>query len=119
MLIATNGRGDVVQSPSEPAIGTMLAGLEQGDHLILERQDESQDGHWYIQVWFRDHDTYQLEYRDGVPAEHYQTQAESQDEVLQALLSWVAGKPARQEGFTWTNIGHWFTPDPEGECPTA
>jgi len=71
MLIASNGRGHAVKSPSEPAIGTMLADLDQGDHLILERQDENQDGHWYIQVWFRDKDKYQLEYRDGVPAEHH------------------------------------------------
>jgi len=120
MLIATNSRGHVLKSPSKPAIGTMLANLHSGDHMILERQDENRAGNWYVQVWFRDNNTYQLEYRDGVPAEHHQTQTGSQDKVLQALLSWVADKPAWQEGFTWTNIGHWFTPDTEGEDdPTA
>ena len=115
MLIATNGRGQALQSPSEPAIGTMLADLDQGDHLILERQDENREGNWYVQVWFRDENTYQLEYRDGVPAEHYQTQTESQEKVLQALLGWVADKPAWREDFTWTSIGHWFAPGPEDE----
>jgi hypothetical protein len=115
MLIATNGRGHVVKRPSEQAIGTMLADLDQGDHLILERQDESQEGNWYIQVLSSGDNTYQLEYRDGVPAEHYQTQTESQDKVLQALLGWVAEEPAWREGFMWTSIGHWFTPAPEGE----
>ncbi|MCI3274620.1 hypothetical protein [Streptomyces cylindrosporus] len=120
MLIATNGRGHTVKGPSTAAIGTMLAGLDQGDHLILERQEEDREGNWYVQVWFRDENTYQLEYRDGVPAEHYQTQTESQEEVLQALLGWVADKPAWREGFTWTSIGHWFAPGPEDEdAPTA
>ncbi|MEU6553089.1 hypothetical protein ABZ915_22810 [Streptomyces sp. NPDC046915] len=116
MLIATNARGHTVKRPSKPAIGTMLANLRRGnEHLILERQDEEVEGDWYIQVWFRDNNTYQLEYREGVPAEHYQTQTVSQDKVLQALLGWVTDKPAWREGFMWNNIGHWFTPAPEGE----
>jgi hypothetical protein len=115
MLIATDSRGHVVKRPSKPKIGTMLADLDQGDHLILERQDESQEGNWYIQVLVRENNTYQLEYRDGVPAEHYQTQTVSQEKALQALLDWVADKPAWRESFMWTNIGHWFTPAPEEE----
>jgi len=32
----------------------------------------------------------------------------------------VADDPAWQEGFMWTGIGHWFTPDTEDEDdPTA
>ncbi|MER6128441.1 hypothetical protein ABT173_38935 [Streptomyces sp. NPDC001795] len=121
MLIATNGRGHAVKRPSKPAIGTMLANLRRGnEYLILERQDEEREGDRYIQVWFRDNNTYQLEYRDGVPAEHYQTQTVSQDKVLQALLGWVADKPAWREGFMWNNIGHMFAPAPEGgDDPTA
>ncbi|MGW3123823.1 hypothetical protein ACWDBW_43100 [Streptomyces sp. NPDC001107] len=119
MLIATNGRGHTVKDPSTQAIGAMLTDLDQGDHLILERQDEDREGNWYVQVWFRDENTYQLEYRDGVPAEHYQTQTESQEKVLQALLGWVADKPAWREAFTWTNIGHWFAPGPDKDDPTA
>ncbi|AYC40183.1 hypothetical protein DWG14_04434 [Streptomyces griseorubiginosus] len=115
MLIATNSRGHAVKRPSKPKIGTMLADLDQGDHLLLERQDENEEGNWYIQVLFRETNTYQLEYRDGVPAEHYQTQTVSQEKVLQALLDWAADKPAWREGFMWTNIGHWFTPAPEDE----
>ncbi|MET7475942.1 hypothetical protein ABZT17_16465 [Streptomyces sp. NPDC005648] len=120
MMIATDSRGHAVKGPSEQVIGTMLADLDQGDHLILERQDESREGDWYIQVLSGGDDTYQLEYRDGVPAEHYQTQAESQEQVLQGLLGWVAGKPDWRDGFAWTSIGHWFTPAPEKEGdPTA
>jgi hypothetical protein len=120
MVIATNSRGHVVKRPAEPKIGTMLAELDQGDHLILERQDEGREGNWYVQVLFRDNNAYQLEYRDGVPAEHYQTETVSQEKVLRALLGWVADEPAWREGFTWTNIGHWFAPAPADEAdPTA
>ncbi|MFJ3773609.1 hypothetical protein ACIPX0_18125 [Streptomyces sp. NPDC090075] len=86
----------------------MLANLGQGDHLILERQDEDREGDWYIQVLFRDNNTYQLEYRDGVPAEHYQTLTASQDKARQALLDWAADTPDWQNGFTWNNIGAMF-----------
>ncbi|MHC3474320.1 hypothetical protein ACYF6T_37250 [Streptomyces sp. 7R007] len=120
MLIAIDSRGRVLERPSEPVIGAMLADLNSGEHMILERQGESREGDWYMQVWFRDDDTYQLEYRDGVPAEHYQTRTVSQEKVLDALLCWVAGERDWREGFTWDNIGHWFTPGPEGEDgPTA
>ncbi|MFD5265258.1 hypothetical protein [Streptomyces sp. NPDC058335] len=115
MLIATNGRGHVVKRPSKPAIGTMLAKLRRGnEHMVLERQDEDRVGDWYIQVLFRDNNTYQLEYREGVAAEHFQTQTVSQDKVLHALLGWAADKPDWREGFMWNNIGHMFTP-PAGE----
>lgn len=116
MLIATNGRGDAVREPSTSAIETMLGKLRRGDeHLILEWQDEGREGDWYVQVWFRDDNTYQLEYRDGVPAEHYQTRTVSREKVRQALLGWVAGTTGWREEFVWDNIGHWFTPDAEDE----
>ncbi|MEU4927844.1 hypothetical protein AB0G54_15260 [Streptomyces yokosukanensis] len=122
MLIATNGRGHVVKRPSKSAIGTMLANLRRGnEYLILERQDEAIEGDWYIQVWFRENNTYQLEHRDGVPAEHYQTQTVSQEKILQALLAWVADKPDWRESFMWNNIGHMFTARTpgSGDEPTA
>ncbi|MFE4965674.1 hypothetical protein [Streptomyces sp. NPDC056660] len=108
MLIATNNRGHVVQHPSKPAIATMLADLRRGDHMLLERQDEDREGDWYVQVLFRDDDTYQLEYRDGVATEHYQTLTASPEKASQALLDWAAGEPDWRNGFTWNNIGAMF-----------
>ncbi|MFR9794616.1 hypothetical protein ACL02U_01700 [Streptomyces sp. MS06] len=117
MLTATNGRGHAVKRPTKPAVGAMLANLRRGnEHLILERQDEEREGDWYIQVWFRENNTYQLEYRDGVPAEHYQTLTVSQDKVLQAVLGWMLNKPDWREGFMWNNIGHMFTSAPDDEA---
>jgi hypothetical protein len=112
MLIATNANGLVVKRPSKPAIGTMLANLQRGiEHMVLERQEEDLEGDWYIQVLFRANNTYQLEYRDGVPAEHYQTQTVSQEKVREALIGWATGKPDWRKGFMWNNIGDMFTPE--------
>ncbi|MGQ4398851.1 hypothetical protein ACN6K4_002329 [Streptomyces hayashii] len=112
MLIATSAKGLVVKRPSKPAIGTMFANLRRGnEHMVLERQEEGVEGDWYIQILLRDNNTYQLEYRDGVPAEHYQTQSVSQEKVLVALIGWATGKPDWREGFMWNNIGDMFTPE--------
>jgi hypothetical protein len=111
MLIATSARGHTVKHPSKPAIGTMLANLgRDNEHMVVERQDEGLTGDWYIQVLFRENNTYQLEYRDGVAAEHYQTQTVSQEKVLRAVLGWMAGTAAWQEEFMWNNIGSMFAP---------
>jgi hypothetical protein len=119
MLIATNERGHVVKRPSKPSIGTMLANLRRGNaHMILEMVDEERPGSWYIQVLLRENNTYQLEYRDGVAEQHYQTQTISQEKVLGALLGWAGAKPGWRNGFMWNNIAEQFganereTPEP-------
>ncbi|WP_329244743.1 hypothetical protein [Streptomyces canus] len=86
----------------------MLANLRPGDHVLLERQNENREGDWYIQAWFRDETTYQLEFRNGVAAEHYQTLTTSEEKVSQALLGWAADEPDWQSSFTWNNIGAMF-----------
>ncbi|MEW1693783.1 hypothetical protein ACIQOF_38795 [Streptomyces sp. NPDC091265] len=112
MLIATDEAGRVVKKPSKPAIGKMLANLQRGNaHLILERVEEDMDGNWYAQVLLRDDNTYQLEFRDGVAAEHHQTRTVSQEKVLAAMLDWAAGKTDWKDGFMWNNIGSQFGAD--------
>ncbi|MFF8279967.1 hypothetical protein ACF05T_28340 [Streptomyces lateritius] len=112
MLIATDEVGRVLKKPSKPAIGRMLANLQRGNaHLILERAEEDMEGSWYVQVLLRDDNTYQLEFRDGVAAEHYQTRTISQEKVLTAMLGWAAGKVDWKDGFMWNNIGSQFGAD--------
>ncbi len=109
MLIATNEAGRVVKKPSKPVLGTMLANLRRGNaHLVLERVEDGLEGSWYVQVRLRDDNTYQLEYRDGVAAEHHQTRTVSQEKVLDAMLGWAAGKADWGSGFMWNNIGAQF-----------
>ncbi|MFF9143924.1 hypothetical protein ACF1BN_03540 [Streptomyces sp. NPDC014861] len=127
MLIATNERGHVVKQPSKPAIGKMLADLKRGNaHLVLERLDTERPGSWYIQVLLRENNTFQLEYRDGVPELHFQTQTISQKKVLGALLGWAGAAPSWQDSFMWNNISEQFTPSdpasperPGGEEPST
>ncbi|MEU4076011.1 hypothetical protein [Streptomyces venezuelae] len=112
MLIATDEAGRVVKRPPKLAIGRMLANLRRGDaYLVLERVEEGLEGSWYVQVLLRDDNTYQLEFRDGVAAEHYQTRTVSQEKVLTAMLGWVAGKADWKVDFVWDNIGSQFEAD--------
>lgn len=112
MLIATDEAGRVSKKPSKPAIGRMLANLQRGNaHLVLERAEEGLEGSWYVQVLLRDDNTYQLEFRDGVAAEHYQTRTISQEKALTAMLGWAAGKAGWKDGFMWNNIGSQFRAD--------
>jgi hypothetical protein len=112
MLIATDEAGRAVKRPSKPAIGRMLANLQRGNaHLVLERAEEGVEGSWYVQVLLRDDNTYQLEFRDGVAAEHYQTRTISQEKVLTAMLGWATNKAGWKDGFMWNNIGSEFDVD--------
>ncbi|MFI8393059.1 hypothetical protein [Streptomyces sp. NPDC085540] len=120
MLIVTNERGHVVKRATKPAIGTMLAQLQRGDaHMVVERIDEERAGSWYIQVLLRENNTYQLEYRDGVPEQHFQTLTVSQGKVLAALLGWAAAKPGWKDGFMWNNIGEQFCSSCHGASESA
>ncbi|MGW6356660.1 hypothetical protein ACWFR5_16075 [Streptomyces sp. NPDC055092] len=111
MLIATDQAGRVMKKPSKPAIGRMLANLQRGNaHLVLERAEENMEGSWYVQVLLRDDNTYQLEFRDGIAAEHYQTRTISQEKVLTAMLDWAADKADWKDGFMWNSIGSQFEP---------
>ena len=90
--------------PTRTRLGTWIENLRRGDSLVVEREDE-QSGDWYIQVLLRDDNTYQLEYRDGVAAEHYQTRTVSRERVLNAMAGWASGESAWKSDYMWNNIG--------------
>ncbi|MFE6225346.1 hypothetical protein [Streptomyces sp. NPDC057854] len=88
----------------------MVANLGRGNaFVIVECVDDATEGDWYVQVWLRDDNTYQLEYRDGSPAEHYQTRTVSQEKVITALSGWTERRPEWKDAFLWNNIGAFFT----------
>ncbi|WP_309056594.1 hypothetical protein [Streptomyces sp.] len=137
MLIATNERGHVVNRPSKPAVGMMLANLRRGNaHMVLELRTFERPGSWYIQVLLRESNTCQLEYRDGVAELHYQTQTISQEKVLGALLGWAGAKSGWRDSLMWNSIAEQFGsseretsrpldtepstgPEPGWECPSS
>ncbi|WP_051717071.1 hypothetical protein [Streptomyces sp. NRRL F-5727] len=86
--------------------------------MIVEQVDDEATGDWYVQVWLRDDNTYQLEFRDGTAAEHYQTRTISQEKVIVALSGWAKERPGWKVAFMWNNIGASFeTPtDPAAVC---
>ncbi|WP_407841308.1 hypothetical protein ACE1OC_40710 [Streptomyces sp. DSM 116496] len=80
MLQARDEHGRLVRNPKPPALSRMVANLGRGHaFVIVERVDDEADGDWYVQVRLRDDNTYQLEFRDGTAAEHYQTRRISQE----------------------------------------
>ncbi|WP_245194785.1 hypothetical protein [Kitasatospora phosalacinea] len=109
-------RGLSMRDPGAAALGRLVANMQRGDsHLIVERFGADEPaGDWYVQVRLRENGVYQLEYRDGVPAEHYRTLTVSPAKVVSALVGWSEGRAAWRAGFDWTNIGHWFADGQDG-----
>ncbi|WP_420077956.1 hypothetical protein ACN6AT_00410 [Streptomyces sp. JL4002] len=96
-------------NPKSSALSRMVANLGRGNaFVIVERLDDEADGDWYVQVWLRDDNTYQLEFRDGTAAEHYQTRTISQEKVIAALSGWAEGRPEWKDAFMWNNISTFF-----------
>ncbi|WP_406278242.1 hypothetical protein OHT93_36715 [Streptomyces sp. NBC_00191] len=109
MLQARDERGRLVKKPKPSVLSEMVANLGRGNaFVIVERVDDEADGDWYVQVWLRDDNTYQLEFRDGTAAEHYQTRTISQEKVIDALSGWAGGRPGWKDAFMWNNIGSCF-----------
>ncbi|GAA0612109.1 hypothetical protein GCM10010394_47410 [Streptomyces crystallinus] len=96
-------------NPKPSALSQMVANLGRGNaFVIVECLDDEAAGDWYVQVWLRDDNTYQLEFRDGTAAEHYQTRTISQEKVITALSGWAEGRPEWKDAFMWNNISTFF-----------
>ncbi len=112
-------RGLSMRDPGPAALSRLVANMQRGDsHLIVERfgADEP-EGDWYAQVWLRENGVYQLEYRDGVAAEHYRTLTVSLPKVVNALVGWSQGRTAWRAEFDWNNVGAEFAESTEGAEP--
>lgn len=83
-----------------------MLSLPRDGFLVLEC---AADADCYAQVWLRPDGTYELEYRDRSPAEHYQTRTLSADKVIAALAGWAAGEIAWRDTLQWNSIGSWFS----------
>ncbi|MFE0629806.1 hypothetical protein ACFW3D_22930 [Streptomyces sp. NPDC058864] len=103
--LAHPGHRPAPGSPHGAAVEKAVLDLPRDGHLVLECAADEQ---CYVQVWRRPDGTYQLEYRDRAPAEHYRTHTVSAQEVIAALQGWTAGGPAWRDAFSWESIGSWF-----------
>ncbi|MGI5142451.1 MULTISPECIES: hypothetical protein [unclassified Streptomyces] len=92
--------------PRGARLEAAVLSLPRDGFLVLECATEA---HCYAQVWLRPDGTYELEYRDRSPAEHYQTRTVSADKVIAALVGWAAGEIAWRDAFQWNSIGSWFS----------
>ncbi|MFE5618291.1 hypothetical protein [Streptomyces sp. NPDC056524] len=109
MLQARDEHGRQVRNPGPTALSRMVANLGRGNaFVIVERVDDEAAGDWYVRVWLRDDNTYQLEFRDGTAAEHYQTRTISQEKVIVALSGWAKRRPDWKDAFMWNNISASF-----------
>lgn len=108
MLVMSDGARVVARRPTKPKISAAIANLQRGDALIVERAVEDESGDWYVQVLMREDNTFQLEYRDGTPNEHFQTRTLSREKVVAAVLGWVKEEPGWKDHFMWNNIAACF-----------
>ncbi|MFF8882095.1 hypothetical protein [Streptomyces flaveolus] len=104
----SDGAQVVARRPSKPKISAAVANLQRGDVVIVERVTEDEPGDWYVQVLMREDNTFQLEYRDGTTAGHYQTRTVSREKTIAAVLGWVKGEPGWKDAFMWNNIASCF-----------
>ncbi|WP_329538672.1 hypothetical protein [Streptomyces sp. NBC_01358] len=110
----SDGARVVARRPTKPKISAAIANLQRGDVVIVERVVEEDSGGWYVQVLMRENNTFQLEYRDGAPTEHYQTRTVSREKVVAAVLGWVKGEPGWKVAFMWDNIAACFENNTDG-----
>ncbi|MGW4804135.1 hypothetical protein [Kitasatospora sp. NPDC004272] len=108
MLHAMTERGLSMRDPGPAALSRLVANMQRGEsRLTVERFGADEPaGDWYVRVRLQENGVYELEYRDGVPAEHYRTLTLSLAKVVDALVGWSTGRTAWRAEFDWTAIGH-------------
>lgn len=89
--------------------------LRRGDFLVLQC---AVDEHCYAQVMLTLQGVYQVEYRDGSPAEHFQTRSLSPQAAGTMLAAWTESREGWQDAFAWENIGAMFADD-ESDDPAG
>lgn len=86
----------------ESTIEHAILGMSRDSDIVLRCQ-AAFDCH--IHVRFRLDGSYELEYRDRIPEEHFRTRTLSQEKVVAALTGWAAGEIAWRDRFQWLQGG--------------
>jgi hypothetical protein len=70
--------------------------------LVLERLPDEPE--FYAQVWHEGEGPYQVEYRQGSPARHFQAFTDDAGTVVAALTGWARRAPAGDAALTWVPL---------------
>ncbi|GAA2974579.1 hypothetical protein GCM10010446_68530 [Streptomyces enissocaesilis] len=108
MLQAVEADGATWDGPSEDQLHDVLADMNLACRFVIVRRLDSEpaDQH-YLQVFLHDDLSYQVEYREGGPARHFQTcvprgqgvfTVEPASEVLQG---WACRRSGWHEAHSW------------------
>ncbi|MFD9620641.1 hypothetical protein ACFWB2_25585 [Streptomyces virginiae] len=88
--------GRMARDPDASTIESMLAGLRNREHLLLQRLTDPDEGDSYIHVLLDEDDTYEVEHQAGTAAGRDRTRSASQAAVRDAVLRWAADRPSRR-----------------------
>ncbi|MFB6820883.1 hypothetical protein ACFCXA_04730 [Streptomyces virginiae] len=87
--------GRMERDPDASTIASMLAGLRNREHLLLQWLTDPGEGDRYIRVRLDEDDTYEVEHRPGTTAGRERTRSASRAAACDAVLRWAADQPSR------------------------
>ncbi|MFJ8645724.1 hypothetical protein ACIRNI_06335 [Streptomyces sp. NPDC093546] len=110
--------GTAWDDPSDERLHDLLADMNlTWRHVIVERLDREPADQHYIQVYLNDDLSYQVEYREGGPAHHFQAHVPRLHEVFavepvaEVVSDWARGGTAWRTALPWTP---WAPVDAQG-----
>ncbi|EDY43366.1 DUF6891 domain-containing protein [Streptomyces sp. SPB074] len=85
-------------------LGELVRGIggRKDRFLVLERVPDEPD--FYAQVWHEGEGPYQVEYRDGSAARHFQASTRDAEAVVAALTGWARRTPGWDAALTWSPL---------------
>lgn len=81
-------------------ISHAVAGLRRGQRLALECGGTVEHCRARVQLTLQG--VYDVEFRDGAPAEHFRTRTQSLTKAVAILTAWAGAQPGWSEKFDWT-----------------
>ncbi|MDT0270495.1 hypothetical protein RM844_29910 [Streptomyces sp. DSM 44915] len=97
-------RGTRVVRPDVRTLARLVGRLgdQEGNFLVLQRVPDLPQQ--MAQVWHEAGGAYELEHRDGGPAEHFRTVLAAPGPVVDALAGWAAREPEWAAGLSWEPV---------------
>jgi hypothetical protein len=90
--------------PSHDELRWMLDRLTSDNQFLIMRRTSEPAGEHYAQVRLDRPNHYDIEYRDGSPAQHYGAVARDLSTVHAVLVGWGAQQPGWRGGLSWRRV---------------